>query len=135
MRVVQRAAQPPPVSVHSNALVICQKKTPPPLPSPPPPKDDPPLTPEDEAALGTGLGIGIFALLLLIGYIIFQQRRARAMKARLAAEMDGEMLEVQGLMGQDVRVAGAAPFAIRAPVGGAMRTAAMLESDRMDNKI
>jgi hypothetical protein len=53
------------------------------------------------------------------------------MRARMAAEMDGEMLEVQGLIGEDV-VAVDGRFAIKAPVGGAMRTAAVLESDRMD---
>jgi hypothetical protein len=133
---------------------------PPPIPTSPPPATSPPVAPtpvaptalpprsssggplvladlteEEEAGLGTGLGVGIVLIFLLIAYVIYQRRRAEAMKQRLAAEMDGEMLEVQGLMGQEVQVAGSAPFAIRAPVGGAMRTAAMLESDRMDNKI
>ncbi|KAK3277069.1 hypothetical protein CYMTET_14901 [Cymbomonas tetramitiformis] len=47
------------------------------------------------------------------------------------AEMEGEMLEEHALA---VPNAGG-PAVIKAPVGGAMRTAAMLESDRMDNKI
>jgi hypothetical protein len=53
------------------------------------------------------------------------------MRARMAAEMDGEMREVQGLIGEDV-VAVDGRFAIKAPVGCAMRTAAVPESDRMD---
>ena len=67
-----------------------------------------PLTEEEEAGLGTGLGVGIVLIFLLIAYVIYQRRRAEAMKQRLAAEMDGEMLEVQGLMGQEVQEIGRA---------------------------
>jgi hypothetical protein len=81
--------------------------------------------------LGTGLTLAVVLLISSLGYFAYQHQRGVAMRARMAAEMDGEMLEVQGLVSEDT-VAVDGRFAIKAPVGGAMRTAAVLESDRMD---
>jgi len=81
--------------------------------------------------LASGLSLALLLLLSSVGYFAYQNQRGAAMRARMAAEMDGEMLEVQGLVSEDT-VAVDGRFAIKAPVGGAMRTAAVLESDRMD---
>jgi hypothetical protein len=114
--------------------------SPPPIspPSPSPPLLSPPSTPpggggadSNAVTLGTGLTLAVVLLISSLGYFAYQHQRGVAMRARMAAEMDGEMLEVQGLIGEDV-VAVDGRFAIKAPVGGAMRTAAVLESDRMD---
>jgi len=137
---------PPPFSPPPNP-----PPNPPPLspPNPPPPtpltNSPPPISPpslpiiplagsrstnDNDVAIGSGTVIAGVVLLASVGYFVYQKKRGDDMKKRMEAEMEGEMLEVQGLM-TDVD----GQFAIKAPVGGAMRTAAILESDRMDNKV